>query len=169
MLLLRLLLRLLLLCVLLHCCCCCRCWLLFVVVHLPPRGLLFAQTAGVVLNDIFLITNEDTLVHPLTVHSLLCGLGFFTYTIPLMTITGIRGAAGGRQPAEANPPLYFVWWCRFKNGSMFFLLKKIPLFASRCMRSLDHAFGYCSVCHPTMSSVCASIAKMPQETESEDA
>ena len=31
-----------------------------------------------------------------------------TYAIPLMAITGMRGTAGGRHPAAANPPLVYL-------------------------------------------------------------
>ena len=48
-------------------------------------------------------------VHTLAEQSLLCGLGFtYYYIIPLFPNTGMREAAGGRQPAAAKPFLYEI-------------------------------------------------------------
>ena len=91
--------------------------LLLVIVHLPPeRGvfaaarhrtpatrarLFFIQTAAILIVNLFLITNEKTLVHPLAVHSLLCGFGFCLYC----TSHGHCGKSRKRQPAAAKTPL----------------------------------------------------------------
>ena len=88
---------LLLLCALLYycCCCCCCCCCCSSSYACHPRCSTYKQQH---LLPIFFISNENTLVLPLTVQSLLCGLGLYLhYTlVPLMANTGVRGAAGGR-------------------------------------------------------------------------
>ena len=68
----RVLLLLLLLCVLLYC----GSLLLFVIVHLPPEVALHTNSSSI---NTFSFTNNNTLVHPSAVHSLLCGLGSYLY------------------------------------------------------------------------------------------
>ena len=88
--------------------------LLFVVVHLPLEVFFIQQQylpsiliASCMKYERMFFTVE---VHPLAEQSLLCGLGFTSYYIiylvPLFANTGMREAAGGRQPASAKPSLY---------------------------------------------------------------
>ena len=87
--------------------------LLFVIVHLPPEVFFIQQQY---LPSIFIAscTNERYLLlkyNPWQ-NSRFCAasaLPIITrYIIPLFANTGMREAAGGRQPAAAKPPLYFV-------------------------------------------------------------
>ena len=56
-------------------CCCCFCLLpLFVIVNLPPEVVL--QQSTVLKHTVYFITDQNTLIHPLTVQSLLYGLGY---------------------------------------------------------------------------------------------
>ena len=87
--------------------------LLFVMVHLPPE-VFFMQQQYLSSNVIPSCTNERSLLlkyNPWQ-NSRFCAasaLPIITrYIIPLFANTGMREAAGGRQPAAAKPPLYFV-------------------------------------------------------------
>ena len=72
---------------------------LFAVLHLPPE--VFSYKQQYIPSTFFYFE-----VHPLAVGSLVGGLG--SPIIPLMAITGMHGAADGRQPAAVKPPLHFL-------------------------------------------------------------
>ena len=80
--------------------------LLLVIVHLSPEVVLHVNNSSSTCSQSFVIPNENT---PLIGHPWecvrFCAASTFTYTTPLMAITGIRRAAGKRQPAAAKPPL----------------------------------------------------------------
>ena len=64
----------------------------------------------------FLVRSKilNLIVHPLAVQSF-CAASAYLYYISPMATNGMRGAAGGRQPAAAKPRLYiyvgYPWWC----------------------------------------------------------
>ena len=104
-----------LVCCYIFCCCCCCCLLLLlVVVHLPPEVVVHTNSSRVCRTywQSFIIANENTLlmlivlVHPLVVHSLLCGIGLlYLYH----TSHGHHGHSRSRLRASAHrgeAPLY---------------------------------------------------------------
>ena len=83
--------------------------LLFVIVHLPPEVVLHTtQTPAIALNVIFFVANENTLVHPLAVHSLLCRLGLpdCILCLPWALQAYAEPQAGVSPPRRSLPCLY---------------------------------------------------------------
>ena len=82
--------------------------LLLFIVHLPPE-VFFMQQQYFLSLFIASCTNERSLLLKYTPwqNSRFCAASAFTYyyIIPLFANTGMREAAGGRQPAGTKPPL----------------------------------------------------------------
>ena len=89
--------------------------LLLVIVHLRPELVLDTISSIVVLTAVakyiytwyIYIANENTLFSTTLGSAVaLCGLG-----LPILHIatTGLSGAEGGHQPAEAKPPLHGIF------------------------------------------------------------
>lgn len=68
---------------------------------LPPKVVLHTDRNSIVLIVVYVYANGNST--PLG-SIRLCAASAFAYTIPLIAITGIRGAEGGRQSAAGKPP-----------------------------------------------------------------
>ena len=107
---------LLLLCVS-YCCCCCRCCcrccsaavaccLCSSSYSCHPKYYSYKQQYLLAVNVRYCQLNT-----PLAIQSILRPRLTYEYLIPIMVITGTRGAAGGRQPAAAkrrSPLAYYI-------------------------------------------------------------
>ena len=84
-------------------CCCCSSSCTYLATCYPRCSTCKQQHSSTYCH-LFVITKKNTLVHPLAAQQLLCGLGFNLHYSTSPAITGMRAAAGRRQPAAAKPP-----------------------------------------------------------------
>ena len=81
--------------------------LLLAFVHLPPE-VFFIQTAVLVaVKKKYFVRTKILFVHPWQ-YSRFRAASVYTYIVPLMVFTGMRGTAVGRHPAAVKPPLYLL-------------------------------------------------------------
>jgi len=110
-----------------RCCCCCL-LLLFVIVHLPPEVILRTNSSCTAYCQSFCVANENSSVHPLAVHSLWCGLGFYLYSYlswPLRALAEPQAGVSHRYPGTIYWDT-FVWY-NTKYNARYMEVMKLPI------------------------------------------